>query len=138
MAGAIDITETLNVKGQTYPLPVLKTKQAIAQLDGGDVLEVLATDSDSISNMARRVDGTDGVTLLEQAEVAISSNTTSRIARKHTRRATMQLGIIIERAEAERLWNAFRLASAALDADHTVESLLLGDDVEASEVETGR
>ena len=48
----------------------------------------------------------------------------------------MQLGIIIETADAERIWNAFRLANTALDADHTVEVFLLGDGVEASEVET--
>lgn len=48
----------------------------------------------------------------------------------------MQLGIIIETADAERIWNAFRLANTALDADHSVEVFLLGDGVEASEVET--
>lgn len=51
-------------------------------------------------------------------------------------RAPMHLGIIIETAEAERIWNAFRLANTALDADHTVGIFLLGDGVEASGVET--
>ncbi len=44
----------------------------------------------------------------------------------------MQLGLIIETNEAERVWNAFRLANTALDAGHSVETFLLGDGVEAS------
>ena len=48
----------------------------------------------------------------------------------------MHLGIVIETADAERVWNAFRLAETALEADHTVEVFLLGDGVEAPDVET--
>ena len=68
MTDAIDVTETLDVKGQSCPMPVVKTKQAIDQLDGGDVLEVLATDSGSMSDIEGWADGTGGVTLLEQVE----------------------------------------------------------------------
>lgn len=50
----------------------------------------------------------------------------------------MQLGIIVETNDAERIWNAFRLANTALDADHTVEVFLLGDGVEAPDVETDK
>jgi len=48
----------------------------------------------------------------------------------------MHLGIILETNDAERIWNAFRLANTALDADHTVEVFLLGDGVEAPDVQT--
>jgi uncharacterized protein involved in oxidation of intracellular sulfur len=47
----------------------------------------------------------------------------------------MQLGIILETNDAERVWNAFRLANTALDAGHTVETFLLGDGVEAPDLE---
>lgn len=48
----------------------------------------------------------------------------------------MHLGMIVETADAERIWNGFRLANTALDADHTVSVFLLGDGVEAADVET--
>lgn len=48
----------------------------------------------------------------------------------------MQLGLIIETNDAERIWNGFRLANTALDADHSVEVFLLGDGVEAPDIET--
>ena len=68
MSDAIDVTETLDVKGQSCPMPVVKTKQAIDQLAEGEVLEVLATDSGSMSDIEGWAEGTDGVTLLEQVE----------------------------------------------------------------------
>lgn len=48
----------------------------------------------------------------------------------------MHLGMIVETADSERIWNGFRLANTALDADHTVSVFLLGDGVEAADVET--
>ena len=47
----------------------------------------------------------------------------------------MDLGIILETNDAERVWNAFRLANTALDADHSVEVFLLGDGVEAPDLQ---
>lgn len=38
------VAQTLNTKGMSCPMPVLRTKKAISALDVGDVLEVLATD----------------------------------------------------------------------------------------------
>ncbi|WP_435359884.1 sulfurtransferase TusA family protein [Haloarchaeobius sp. DFWS5] len=64
----IDATETLDVKGENCPMPVVKTKQAIDGLDVGDVLEVLATDSGSMSDLQGWADTTDGVELLDQVE----------------------------------------------------------------------
>lgn len=48
----------------------------------------------------------------------------------------MELGIILETNDPERVWNAFRLANTALDAGHDVRTFLLGDGVEAPDVET--
>lgn len=47
----------------------------------------------------------------------------------------MELGIILETNDPEQVWNAFRLANTALDADHHVEMFLLGDGVEAPDLE---
>lgn len=47
----------------------------------------------------------------------------------------MQLGIILETNDPEKVWNAFRLANTALDAGHAVETFLLGDGVEAPVLE---
>ena len=47
----------------------------------------------------------------------------------------MDIGIILETNDPERVWNTFRLANTALDADHTVEIFLLGDGVEAPDLE---
>lgn len=47
----------------------------------------------------------------------------------------MQLNLIIETNDAERIWNAFRLANEALEAGHGVETFLLGDGVEAPDLD---
>ncbi|WP_323192623.1 sulfurtransferase TusA family protein [Halostella sp. PRR32] len=63
-----ETTETLDVKGQNCPMPVVKTKQNVDQLAEGDVLEVLATDPGSMSDLGGWADTTDGVELLDQQE----------------------------------------------------------------------
>ncbi|MFC4551067.1 MULTISPECIES: sulfurtransferase TusA family protein [Halorussus] len=63
-----EITETLDVKGQNCPMPVVKTKQSIDELDEGDVLEVLATDPGSTSDLGGWAETTNGVELIEQEE----------------------------------------------------------------------
>ncbi|WP_114579135.1 sulfurtransferase TusA family protein [Saliphagus sp. LR7] len=68
MSSDYQITETLDVKGQSCPMPIVKTKQAIDDLEAGDVLEVVATDSGSMSDIRGWADGTDGVELVEQVE----------------------------------------------------------------------
>ncbi|MFP8953681.1 sulfurtransferase TusA family protein [Natrialbaceae archaeon A-arb3/5] len=68
MSSEHDTTETLDVKGQACPMPVVKTKQAIDNLDAGDVLEVVATDSGSMSDIQGWAEGTAGVELLDQVE----------------------------------------------------------------------
>lgn len=47
----------------------------------------------------------------------------------------MELGIVLETNDPEKVWNAFRLANTALDAGHSVETFLLGDGVEAPDLE---
>ena len=68
MSTEFEITETLDVKGQSCPMPVVKTKQAVDDLSEGDVLEVVATDSGSMSDIEGWANGTDGVELLDQQE----------------------------------------------------------------------
>ena len=68
MSNQYDIAETLDVKGASCPMPVVKTKGAIDELAEGDVLEVVATDSGSMSDLDGWAAGTAGVELVEQEE----------------------------------------------------------------------
>jgi tRNA 2-thiouridine synthesizing protein A len=68
MSPELDITETLDVKGASCPMPVVKTKTAIDDLPEGEILEVLATDPGSMSDIDGWASGTAGVELLDQAE----------------------------------------------------------------------
>ncbi len=68
MSSQYDIAETLDVKGQSCPMPVVKTKQAADELAEGEILEVVATDSGSMSDIDGWAEGTSGVELLEQVE----------------------------------------------------------------------
>lgn len=60
--------ETLDVKGQNCPMPVIKTKGAFDGIAAGEVLEVVATDSGSMSDIAGWAESTDGAELVDQAE----------------------------------------------------------------------
>ena len=68
MSTEYDIAETLDVKGQNCPMPVVKTKQTIDDLAAGDVLEVLATDPGSMSDIKGWAETTNGVALVDQVE----------------------------------------------------------------------
>ena len=61
-----EVTETLDVKGENCPMPVVKTKQATDSLNDGDILEVLATDPGSMSDLGGWAETTEGVELVEQ------------------------------------------------------------------------
>jgi TusA-related sulfurtransferase len=63
-----DATDTLDVKGENCPMPVVKTKQATDDLEEGDVLEVLATDPGSMSDLGGWAESTPGVELVDQVE----------------------------------------------------------------------
>ena len=47
-----DVAEKLDARGLNCPLPILRTRKAINQLNTGEVLEVTATDPGSIKDMA--------------------------------------------------------------------------------------
>lgn len=47
----------------------------------------------------------------------------------------MHIGMVVETNDPEKVWNGFRFANTALDADHSVEVFLLGDGVEAPDLE---
>ena len=49
---AANIDQTLDVTGLKCPLPILKAKKALAQMNAGQVLQVLATDLDAYSRWA--------------------------------------------------------------------------------------
>ncbi|QAU13966.1 hypothetical protein EKH57_15280 [Halorubrum sp. BOL3-1] len=68
MSAEYDIAETLDVKGASCPMPVVKTKGAIDDLAAGEVLEVLATDPGSMSDIDGWAAGTEGVGLVDQEE----------------------------------------------------------------------
>ncbi|MFC6872625.1 sulfurtransferase TusA family protein [Halobellus marinus] len=68
MSAEFDIAETLDVKGASCPMPVVKTKSAVDDIEVGQVLEVLATDPGSMSDLEGWANGTDGVELLDQEE----------------------------------------------------------------------
>lgn len=68
MSGEYDVTETLDVTGLNCPMPVVKTKQAIDDVETGGVLEVTATDPGSMSDVDGWAGSTAGVELLDQVE----------------------------------------------------------------------
>lgn len=45
-----EITQSLDVRGQSCPLPVVRASQAIKLLEAGQILEVLATDPGSLTD----------------------------------------------------------------------------------------
>ncbi|MDR9381218.1 MAG: sulfurtransferase TusA family protein [Natronomonas sp.] len=61
-------SETLDVKGQNCPMPVIKTKGAFEELAAGESLEVVSTDSGSMSDIAGWANSTDDAELLDQVE----------------------------------------------------------------------
>jgi tRNA 2-thiouridine synthesizing protein A len=59
--------KTLDTRGLTCPLPVLKAKRAIAEVPKGGTLEVLATDPGAVYDFEDFCKAT-GNALLEQSE----------------------------------------------------------------------
>lgn len=49
---AMAIAKTLDLKGLSCPLPIVKTAQAMKELKSGDLVEVLATDAGSVKDFA--------------------------------------------------------------------------------------
>jgi TusA-related sulfurtransferase len=78
MSTKYDIAETLDVRGASCPMPVVKTKQAVDGLAPESVLEVLATDAGSMSDIRGWADSTPGVELLDQVEATEDGETVYR------------------------------------------------------------
>ncbi|MBL0352745.1 MAG: sulfurtransferase TusA family protein [Candidatus Dechloromonas phosphoritropha] len=63
----MEIDRDLDVKGLNCPLPILRTKKALAEMETGQVLRVQATDPGSVKDFAAFAKQT-GNELLEQKE----------------------------------------------------------------------
>lgn len=59
------ITKTLDLKGLSCPLPIVKTAQAMKEMTSGDLVEALATDPGSVADFAAWAKAT-GNELVEQ------------------------------------------------------------------------
>ncbi len=58
MVDDIKPDETLDCRGLSCPMPVLKTKKAISKMESGKILEILSTDpgtKNDLPSFARRV-----------------------------------------------------------------------------------
>ena len=61
----IEITQSIDARGLSCPLPIVKTAQAMKALGSGATVELMATDHGSIKDVAAWCQAT-GNTLLEQ------------------------------------------------------------------------
>ena len=61
----IEITQTIDARGLSCPLPIVKTAQAMKTLSSGATVELIATDHGSIKDVAAWCKAT-GNALLEQ------------------------------------------------------------------------
>jgi len=63
----MNFDKEFDASGLSCPLPILKTKKALADMTSGQVLKVIATDSGAIKDMQAFADQT-GNTLLSSEE----------------------------------------------------------------------
>ncbi len=73
-----EIDENLDVRGESCPMPIVKTRQAVEKLDVGEVVEALSTDSGSKSDFDGWTAGSDDVELLSADEVEMDGETVYR------------------------------------------------------------
>ena len=64
----MDIHKEIDTRGLNCPLPILKAKKALADMDSGELLKVLATDSGSLRDFQAFAKQT-GNELVEQQQV---------------------------------------------------------------------
>jgi tRNA 2-thiouridine synthesizing protein A len=62
-----DVHTTVDAKGLSCPMPIVKTAQAVKTVPAGELIEVLATDPGSVKDFAAWTRST-GNTILEQTE----------------------------------------------------------------------
>jgi TusA-related sulfurtransferase len=65
----MDIAKEVDARGLSCPLPILKAKKALAELQSGQLLKVLCTDPNSTRDFAAFAKQT-GNTLLEQQQTS--------------------------------------------------------------------
>jgi TusA-related sulfurtransferase len=65
----MDFDKELDTRGLNCPLPILKAKKALAEMQSGDVLKVVATDPGSVRDFQAFARQT-GNELLEQSSAA--------------------------------------------------------------------
>ncbi len=65
---SIKVDKEIDVRGLKCPLPILRTKKALAELGGGQILRVLSTDASSMKDFEIFSRQT-GNTLLEMTQV---------------------------------------------------------------------
>jgi tRNA 2-thiouridine synthesizing protein A len=66
MSECIQPTKTLDVRGEKCPYPLIKARQEILTLHAGEVLKVLATDRNSLTDMQGWAQAAKAVRLLRQ------------------------------------------------------------------------
>ncbi len=65
----MQVDKELDARGLNCPLPILRAKKALAEMQSGQVLRIVATDPGSVKDFEAFCKQT-GHTLLEQAEAA--------------------------------------------------------------------
>ena len=73
----LQITQTLDARGLSCPMPIVKTAQAIKTISSGGLLEVLATDPGSVKDFAAW-SRTTGNELVERSEVEVGNAVSPR------------------------------------------------------------
>ncbi len=63
----MNFDKELNASGMSCPLPILKTRKALMDMDSGQILKVISTDRGSVKDMQAFADQT-GNTLLMSSE----------------------------------------------------------------------
>jgi tRNA 2-thiouridine synthesizing protein A len=48
----MNVKQTLDTKGLSCPMPIVKTKKAMDGLASGDILEVMATDKGAVNDLS--------------------------------------------------------------------------------------
>ena len=64
----MDVQREIDTRGLNCPLPILKAKKALAELQSGDLLRVVATDSGSVRDFAAFAKQTGNELLKQDAE----------------------------------------------------------------------
>jgi tRNA 2-thiouridine synthesizing protein A len=56
-----DVARTLDASGMACPMPVVRTRQAIDQIQSGEILEVISTDRGSLQDIPAWAEATGNV-----------------------------------------------------------------------------